>query len=139
MILLSHFPIIIASILQKLLPVQVLKKIEGKKKKRLMVTEMSVSLLIKYKMEERIQVSIRQIYHLVGGSPRQPCPSLTRSFSTAYFIIPNSVLFLLFIFLQLFSCLVVCDSLRPHGLQHARLPCSSPSHKAWSNSCPLSQ
>lgn len=55
MILLSHFPIIIASILQKLLPVQVLKKIEGKKKKkRLMVTEMSVSLLIKYKMEERI-------------------------------------------------------------------------------------
>lgn len=34
MILLSHFPIIIASILQKLLPVQVLKKIEGKKKKK---------------------------------------------------------------------------------------------------------
>ena len=25
----------------------------------------------------------------------------------------------------LFSCSVVSDSLRPHGLQHARLPCSS--------------
>ena len=25
-----------------------------------------------------------------------------------------------------------------HGLQHARLPCPSPSPRAWSNSCPLS-
>ena len=33
MILLSHFPIIIASTLQKLLPIQVLKKNEGEKKK----------------------------------------------------------------------------------------------------------
>ena len=29
-------------------------------------------------------------------------------------------------------------SLRPHGLQHARLPCPSPTPRAWSNSCPLS-
>ena len=27
----------------------------------------------------------------------------------------------------LFSCSDVSDSLRPHGLQHARLPCPSPS------------
>ena len=33
---------------------------------------------------------------------------------------------------------VVSDSLRPHGLQHARLPCPSPSPGACSNSCPLS-
>ena len=33
----------------------------------------------------------------------------------------------------------VSDSLQPHGLQHARLPCSSPSPRACSNSCPLSQ
>ena len=26
-----------------------------------------------------------------------------------------------------FSCLVVSDSLQPHGLQHARLPCPLPS------------
>ena len=31
---------------------------------------------------------------------------------------------------------VVSDSLRPHGLQHARLPCPSPMPRAYSNSCP---
>ena len=30
-------------------------------------------------------------------------------------------------------------SLRPHGLQHARSPCPSPTLRACSNSCPLSQ
>ena len=33
---------------------------------------------------------------------------------------------------------VMPDSLRPHGLQHARLPCSSLSPGLCSNSCPLS-
>ena len=40
--------------------------------------------------------------------------------------------------LVLFSYSVVSDSLWPHGLQHARLPCSSPTPEACSNSCPLS-
>ena len=31
------------------------------------------------------------------------------------------------------------DSLRPHGLQHARPPCPSPTPRACSDSCPLSQ
>ena len=31
------------------------------------------------------------------------------------------------------------DSLQPHGLQHMRLPCPSPSPRVCSNSCPLSQ
>ena len=31
------------------------------------------------------------------------------------------------------------DSLRPHGLQHTSLPCPSPTPRACSNSCPLSQ
>ena len=38
-----------------------------------------------------------------------------------------------------FSCSVVSDSLWPHGLQHARLPCPSPIPGAYSNSCPLSR
>ena len=38
-----------------------------------------------------------------------------------------------------FSCLVMSDSWRPHGLQHARLPCPSPTPRVCSNSCPLSQ
>ena len=29
------------------------------------------------------------------------------------------------------------NSLRPHGLQHSRLPCASPTPGAYSNSCPL--
>ena len=37
-----------------------------------------------------------------------------------------------------FSCSVVCDSLWPRGLQHARPPCPSPIPRACSNSCPLS-
>ena len=38
-----------------------------------------------------------------------------------------------------FSCSVMSDSLRPHGLQHARPPCLSPTLGAYSNSCPLSR
>ena len=53
-------------------------------------------------------------------------------------------------FIQLFSCkfwnnptwssvqfsrLVMSDSLQPHGLQHARLHCPSPTPRAYSNSC----
>ena len=37
-----------------------------------------------------------------------------------------------------FSHSVVSDSLWPHGLQHARLPCPSPAFRACLNSCPLS-
>ena len=38
----------------------------------------------------------------------------------------------------LFSHSVMSDSLWPHGLQHSRLSCPSPSPKVCSNSCPLS-
>ena len=31
------------------------------------------------------------------------------------------------------------DSLQPHGLQHTRLPCPSPTPRVYSNSCPLNQ
>ena len=35
-----------------------------------------------------------------------------------------------------FSHSIMSDSLRPHGLQHTRLPCLSPTPRACSNSCP---
>ena len=38
-----------------------------------------------------------------------------------------------------FSHSVESDSLQPHGLQHARIPCPSPTPGACSNSCPLTQ
>ena len=37
-----------------------------------------------------------------------------------------------------FSGLVMSDSWRPHGLQHARPPCPLPTPWVYSNSCPLS-
>ena len=39
----------------------------------------------------------------------------------------------------LFSHSVISNSLRPHGLQHTRLPCSSPSPRACLNWCPSSR
>ena len=38
-----------------------------------------------------------------------------------------------------FSCSVMSDSLWPHGLQHAKPPCPSPTPRVYSNSCPFSQ
>ena len=38
-----------------------------------------------------------------------------------------------------FSCSVQSDSLRPHGLQHARLLCPSPTPGTCSRSCPSSR
>ena len=38
-----------------------------------------------------------------------------------------------------FSLSVMSDSLRPHGLQHPRPPCPSPTPGVYSNSCPLSR
>ena len=38
-----------------------------------------------------------------------------------------------------FSCSLVSYSLRPHELQHTRLPCPSPAPGAYPHSCPLSR
>ena len=37
-----------------------------------------------------------------------------------------------------FSHSVLSNSLQPHGLQHSRLPCPSPTPRVYSNLCPLS-
>ena len=42
-------------------------------------------------------------------------------------------------YILLFSHSVISNSLQPHGLQHSRLPCPSPSPRACSNSCPSSR
>ena len=38
-----------------------------------------------------------------------------------------------------FGCSVMSNSLQPHGLQHSRPPCPSPTPRVYSNSCPLSR
>ena len=50
-----------------------------------------------------------------------------------------AIIFFCFIDLCQFSHSVVSDYLRPHGLQHAKLSCPSPTARACSNSCPSSQ
>ena len=51
-------------------------------------------------------------------------------YNSNFFFPPSSVLF---------SRSVMSDSLRSHGLQHARPPCPSPTPRVCPNSCPLSQ
>jgi len=46
---------------------------------------------------------------------------------------------LIYFFPVQFSLSVVSNSLKPHGLQHIRLPCQSPTPGAFSNPCPSSQ
>ena len=53
------------------------------------------------------------------------------------FIINHFLAFWLKSYVQ-FSCSVMFDSLHTQELQHARLPCPSPTPTAYSNSCPLS-
>ena len=45
----------------------------------------------------------------------------------------------IFIIRKVCCCSVVSHSLTPHGLQHVRIPCPSPSPGDCSNSCPLSK
>ena len=63
-----------------------------------------------------------------------PLASLPPLLKGYYQLLPDIVLLLLFS-----CCSVVSDSLWPHWLQQARLPCPWPSPEVCSNSCPLSQ
>ena len=58
---------------------------------------------------------------------------------TFFILLPNSLYFwyyILHLHVSFFSPSVMSDSLWPHGLQHARLPCRSSTPRACSNSCP---
>ena len=60
---------------------------------------------------------------------------------TFFILLPNSLYFcyyILHLHVSFFSPSVMSDSLWPHGLQHTRLSCPSPTPGVYSNSCPLS-
>ena len=68
---------------------------------------------------------------------------VVRSFNGEKTVSPKTVLGELNIHMprneaQFTSVTQSCPTLRSHGLQHARLSCSSPSPGLYSNSCPLS-
>ena len=67
-------------------------------------------------------------------------PGILWAGSAHWFLITELVLINLNFHIQFrFSCSVVSDFLWPHGLQHTRLPCPSPTSGTCSNSCPLNQ
>jgi len=88
-------------------------------------------------------MSAAQSFYLIDHAPEQNICIYSPFYSwiLCYKTRPSSSFILhleCFILLLLFSHSVVSDSLWPHGLQHARLPCPSPSPGACSNLCPLS-
>ena len=85
-----------------------------------------MSLKIKVLLTQLCPAGVGNHYLLPGIFPTQGAnPGLLHCRQTLYCL--------------LFSHLVLSSSLRPHGPQHARFPCPSPSPGACSNSCPLSQ
>ena len=84
-------------------------------------------------------------------------PTDSFSYSNTFLVLPKSgspklqylrpliMLFVLWILTLIqfssiqFSHSVLSDSLRPHGLQHTRPPCPSPTPRVYSNSCLLSR
>ena len=73
----------------------------------------------------------REVSLVVSGPFWPSCP--THCHFLAYFLLPPALSSVQF------SCSVVSDSLWPHGLQHFRPPCPSPTPGACLNSCPLSR
>ena len=68
------------------------------------------------------------------------CYHLARKWKIYMFIFRFSFLCIkIWVELVQFSRSVVSNSLRPHGLQHARLPCPLPTPMVYSNSCLSSQ
>ena len=62
------------------------------------------------------------------------------TFAFIFIIILWLCIFYIYIYISVqFSCSAMSYSLRPHGLQHAWFPCPSPTPRACSNLCPLSQ
>ena len=84
-----------------------------------------------------LQLADGRLWH-ISGPIIMWANSHNKSHCIYLFLYLLLVLFLLQL-LSLFSHLVMSDSLWPHGLQHDRLPCPSPSPRVFSNSCPSSR
>ena len=78
---------------------------------------------------------------LLGVAPWPPRHSVRVPLSPlcGQFLGPSRLLILIKLLFLLFCSSGMSNSLRPHGLQHTRLPCPSLSHWVCSNSYPLNQ
>ena len=88
--------------------------------------------------QARILECIAIFFSRGSSRPRQTDSSPLNHQGSPHTLIKNNLLLKNASSVQ-FSHSVVSDSLWPHGLQHDRLPCPSPSPRACSNSCPSSQ
>ena len=98
------------------------------------------------KMQLAVSYSLNMFHRLLTGSEQQVQQIF---FHWIYSLCKNpimnirpypAIVILLHTLLSVqLSCSVVSKSLWPHGLQHARLLCSSPTPRACSHSCPLSR
>ena len=78
-------------------------------------------------------------HHNLKASILLPSAFFTIQLSRLYMTTGKTTAWTLDLLLLLFSCSVVSNSLQPHGLQHARLPCPASSPRVCSNSCPSSR
>ena len=84
------------------------------------------------------------VIYLLLGCMRAYTFGMFKSINWLYFILfPTDFLNIKSFYASIssvqFSCLVMSNSLQPHGLEHVRLSCPSPPPRACSNSCPSSQ
>ena len=83
-----------------------------------------------YRSDECTRIRVKDLeFHPESHSPTIKC-------SIRCLLPLKLIFFTQFSSVQLLSGV---HSLWPHGLQHARLPCTSPTPRAYSNACPLSQ
>ena len=80
--------------------------------------------------EAEVDQSYEDLQHIIELAPKNDVLFITGDW--------NAKVGIAYISLQ-FSRSVISDSSWPHGLQHTRPPCPSPSPGAYSNSCPFSQ
>ena len=103
----------------------------------------SLSFTISWSLLKLMSIeSVMPSNHLVFCHPLPLLPSVflrIRVFSNVLALCITWPKYWRIFMLSLFSHSVVSNSLRSHGLQHARLLCLSPSPGVCSNSCPLSQ
>ena len=91
-----------------------------------------------YRDCKKYSVTISAVFKGKHAQRALSCNSYWVSNTSDYCPARSQLVFLFPLSVQ-FNCSVVSDSLRPHGQQHARPPCLSPTPRVYPNSCLLSR
>ena len=119
--------------------------------KHLYLTQLQINILILHAQcfNPRHNYDSHYVLHTCEVKVAQSCPTLCDPMDYTVRGIPQARVLEwvayplsgkpLYTYSVQFSRSVVSSSLQPHGLQHARPPCPSPTPRAYPNSCPLSR